>query len=169
MARSRRSSAQPRIKNLRWGGNTHTFQALSAGTAAQTLITSADATDTLMRIRGELVCWIDGLEVSATAVDIAIGAIVMPEGQGATVVSDPASDDSAPWLFYERFVVGYEEYVTDVIDASGLSVFRKTIDVKAMRILRPDREVQLVFSNTTLIGAASVNLVMSFRALLGQH
>ncbi len=167
--RPSRGRLPPKIQNLRWGGASHVFSALSAGTAAQTMITSAATKDTVMRIRGELIGHIDGAAAPIKLVDIGIGAIVMPEGQGTTVLSSPISDDDAPWLFYERFVIGYEEMVTDVIDVPGLTSFRKTIDVKAMRILRPDRELQLVVENATLNGAVSVQVAFVFRALLGQH
>ncbi len=168
MARSRRSNT-PRIQNLRWDGANHVFSGIGATTSAQVMVTAGSDTETLMRIRGELVCWRDGVSGPGVAVTVGIGAIVMPEGQSTTVVSSPLSDETAPWLFYERFTVGYEEMVVDVIDVPGLSVFRKTIDVKSMRILRPDREVQLVLEQATIDGAMNINLSFDFRALLGQH
>ena len=64
-------------------------------------------------------------------------------------------------------MLGYEEYVVDVIDAPGLTVYRSPIDSKAMRIVR-NQEVQLVVHNTTLIGAASVNVSVHGRFLTGQ-
>ena len=59
--------------------------------------------------------------------------------------------------------------MTDVIDIPGLTSFRKTIDSKAMRILRPGREVQLVFENLTLTSAATIQTALTFRMLLGKH
>ncbi len=168
MARRQRAAFPPKIENLRWGGATHTF-VRDAGSAAQTMITAADTKDTIMRIRGELLCYVDAPSAPAKLAQIGIGALVMPEGQGTTVTSSPISDSSAPWLFYETFAIGYEEMVTDVVDVPGCSSFRKTIDVKAMRILRPDRELQLVVENVTLLSALTVNLNFSFRLLLGQH
>jgi len=169
MARRSRDQFSPKIRNLRWGGNSHVFAALAAGDSAQVMITAADTNDTIMRIRGELLCYVDGFLTPGRLAKIGIGAIVMPEGQGTTVVSGPLADDSAPWLFYESFLVGYEEYVTDVVDNPGLTIFRKTIDVKAMRILRPDRELQIVAENATIGTAVAVNLSLTFRALIGQH
>jgi len=168
MARSRRSNT-PRIENLRWAGANHFFFALAAGASAQTMVTAAESRDTIMRIRGQLVAWLDSTPTPPKAVEVAIGALVMPEGQGTTVVSGPLDDESAPWLFYERFTLGYEEMVTDVIQVEGLAIYRATIDVKAMRILRPDRELQLVVEQATLENANSINLSFGFRILLGQH
>ncbi len=169
MATRRSSRSQPRIRNLRWDGALHSFAAFGAGTSAQVMVTAGSDTETLMRIRGELICYKDAASTPGLSAQIAIGAIVMPEGQSTTVVSSPITDDTAPWLFYETFVIGYEEMVTDVVDVPGLSSFRKTVDVKAQRILRPDREVQLVVENVTITGATTVNLMFAFRALLGQH
>ncbi len=166
MARQRSRNAAP-IKNLRWGGSTHQFN-IAAGTAAQTFITDG-STETLMRIRGNLVAWIDGLEIPAVGIAIGIGLLVVQAGSSTTVIQSPLTDPEALWLWYESFVVGYEEYVTDVIDAPGLSVFRREIDSKAMRILRPGREVQLVMENVTTAGAGTVNLQMVHRTLLGTH
>ncbi len=164
-----RRSNSNKIRNLRWSRNQNTFLALAAGTSAQTLVTAGSDTETLMRLHVELVAWVDGTQTPSVLTQVAVGAIVMPEGQGTTVVSSPITDDNAPWLFYDRFALGYEEYVTDVIDAPGLTSYRKSIDVKSMRILRPDREVQLVIESTTIASAVSVNVSMSFSGLFGQH
>ncbi len=171
MARSRvsRDRIPPKIQNIRWAGAAHQFSAFGAGTSAQVMVTAADTKDTIMRIRGEVLAYVDGASAPGKAAKIAIGAIVMPEGQSTTVVSSPISDDEAPWLFYEQFTLGYEEMVTDVIDVPGITFFRKAVDVKAMRILRPDQELQLVAENVTLLSATSINMTFTFRLLLGQH
>lgn len=171
MARRRSSHDRvpPKIQNLRWIGGRQSFSAQAAGTSAVTFITSAAETDTIMRIRGQIYAIIDAAGAPEVWVEAALGVILMPAGQGTTVVLSPITDPDAPWLLYERFLLGYEEMVTDVVDVPGATSFRKEIDVKAMRILRPDRELQLVFENVTLAGAISVNLSFDFRMLLGQH
>ena len=93
----------------------------------------------------------------------------MQAGSGTTVIQSPLTDPDAPWLFYERFHLGYEEMVIDVVDVPGITSFRKTIDSKAMRILREGREVQLVIENLTVNGAASIDCSFGFRMLLGTH
>jgi len=120
-----------------------------------------------MRTRGNLVCWIDGLEAPAVSIIVSVGMHVVPEGTGTTVLTEPFADENADWFYYNEFVIGYEESVTDVIAVQGLPIFREVIDVKAMRIAVPDTEVQLVVTNTTLNGAASLNITLSGRFLLG--
>ena len=122
-----------------------------------------------MRLRGELIAYVDGAQAPGGLVTVGIGALVVQAGSSTTVIQSPISHPAAPWFFYERFSLGYEEMVTDVIDVPGITVFRKTIDVKAMRILRPGREVQLVFEQGSLLTALSVNLEFGFRMLLGTH
>ncbi len=163
-----RRSRVKKIEAVRWTRNHFFFGAQAAGSVALNFITSADAIDTVLRIRGEVTSWIDGNDAPPVGVDCALGLLVMPEGQGTTVLSSPITDENAPWLLYERWTLAYEEIVTDVIAAQGVLSFRKTIDNKAMRILRPDREVQIVFEQATVSGAGSVNCGFAASVLLGQ-
>jgi len=156
-----------KIDFTRWTDFSVSASALAAGSVASNAGSAGTGTETLMRTRGQLCAWIDGLEAPATSIVVSVGLIVMPEGQGSTVVSEPFADGNAPWFYFTRFTLGYEEYVTDAIAAPGLSVYRETLDVKAMRILRADREVQFVVTNTTLISAASVNVSLTGRFLIG--
>ena len=166
--RSNRGGHEKVIDVLRWNGSNHFFGAQSAGAIAQTYITDG-ATETILRIRGELVCWLDSTSAPAKGLEIGIGAFVVQAGSGTTVIQKPLIDPDAPWFFYERFSIAYEEAVTDVVEVAGLSIFRKTIDNKAMRVLRPGREVQLVVENATLGMAGSSNTSFSNRTLLGSH
>ncbi len=138
------------------------------GTAASTAFIAGAQASTLMRTRGNLVAWYDGVQAPGTSTRVAVGLIVMPEGQGTTVVSSPVTDPNAPWFYYSIFTLGYEETVVDTIDIPGLTSYRETIDSKAMRIIRADREVQFVVETASVIGAGSaVNVAMDGRALVG--
>jgi len=148
-------------------GSTGVF-ALAAGSAGVLLVAADTIRDTIMRTRGNLCAWIDGLETPAVAVRVSVGMIVVPEGTAATVLWAPFTDETAPWFYHTEFTLGYEEMVTDVIDVPGISSYREVIDSKAMRIADPDTEVQLVVENTTITGAASVNVSVSGRFLLGR-
>jgi len=134
-----------------------------------TYLTAAVETETLMRQRGNLSCFLDTTQSPGILIDVAIGTIVMPEGQSTTVVSSPITDENAPWIFYSRFTVGYEEMVTDVVDVPQMTSYRENVDTKAMRILKPDQEIQLVIEQATLGGAGEVNLTLSDRILIGEH
>ena len=168
MAHRRRSNSrfEKVIDSTRWNGANHVFLGLSAGSAAQVMVTDG-LQETIMRIRGDLVAFVDGASGTGKLVDVAIAALVVQAGSGTTVIQAPITDPDAPWLFYERFTIGYEEQVTDVVDTPQLTSFRKIIDSKAMRILREGREVQLVVQNATLGTATAINLSLGFRMLLG--
>ena len=169
MAHPRRSRGfQKVIDSTRWDGSSHVFLAQVAGATAQTFITDG-LVETLMRIRGEIVVTMDGALSPGRLIDVAVGLLVVQAGSGTTVIQKPITDADAPWLLYERFVVGYEEPVTDVIDMPGLTVDRRIIDNKAMRILREGREVQLVVEQASLDGADEVNITLVHRTLLGSH
>ncbi len=163
MARSR----SRKIDNLRWVGFDNGATALAAGSVGGTMLTSSALADTIMRTRGNLIAWLDGTESPGTAVDVAVGMALVPEGTAATVLWSPISDANAPWFWYTRFHLGYEEMVTDVIDVPGISSYREVIDSKAMRRVRGDVEVQVVVENVTLLAAGSINLRVGGRILLG--
>ncbi len=167
MAR-RRSGFQKKIDHVAWDGFSLTQNALAAGIAAQTFLTQAlDRPVTSMRIRGTAWGFVDGLEAPGVSATISMGIIKVPEGTGSTVVYDPVADDKAPWLWYTSFHLAYEEYVTDVIDCPGMTSYREVIDNKAMRIVRPDEELQFVVENTTVVGALSANVGITGRSLNG--
>ncbi len=139
----------PRAKpvNRHWTGVRVQFLALNTGTVAVTLISAVHGRETLMRIRGSLVGHVDGLSAPPLGALIALGLILVPEGTGTTVLWSPLSDEDAPWLWYSSFFLGYEEVVADVIDIPGITSYREVVDSKAMRVVRPDVEVQLVAEN----------------------
>ena len=167
--RFHRSSSRGRsIESLRWTGGNFFFGAISAGVSRLNFLTATnDPPETIMRIRGELVAWLDGVQAPGVAVDVALGCILVPEGTGTGGAMSPIADDTAPWFLYERFTLGYEEPVGDVVDVPGLSIVRIPIDVKAMRIVRPDVEAQVSIENASLSSASAVNVSFNVRVLLG--
>ncbi len=56
--------------------------------------------------------------------------------------------------------------VTDLVDVPALSMVRRIIDNKSMRIIR-NQEIQWVIENVTLGTAMTVNLATNGRALFG--
>ncbi len=162
----RRSGFQKKINNVHWNGFVATSAAQSAGSAAATLFVAAHGTETILRMRGNSVTWVDSTSAPGIGARVGVGAILVPEGTGTTVLWSPITDPDAPWLYYSSFFVGYEEMVTDVVDVAGLSIFRDVIDVKAMRISR-NTELQCVVENVTFGSAVSINNVVEGRLLSG--
>ena len=167
MARGRHVGRKT-IDNLRWtAGAAANSLALSAGSAATTILTAGVPRETIMRTRGEAVCYMDGAQVPPHLILVSMGLVLVPEGQGTTVIWDPFNDAEAPWFWHRDVIIGYEEMVTDVIDVPVLNGARITVDSKVMRKANVDEEVQFVVTNTTLSGAGSVNVAAAFRFLLG--
>ncbi len=139
----------------------------SAGTVGITAISSGSLTETLMRTRGSLVAFLDAISAPDIGINVSMGLILVPEGTGTTVLWSPLTDGNAPWLWFTSFHLFYEEKVTDVISIDGPAYHKEVIDVKAMRIVRPDHELQLVVENTTVASAGTVRFGATQRFLLG--
>ncbi len=155
-----------KIDFVHWTGVQEVFLARGAGSAGLNVLAASHEPETLMRFRGNVLCYVDAAQIPGGMVQIALGMQVVPEGTGITVANAPATNPDSPWFWYEIFTLGYEEMVTDVIDVPGATSFRATIDSKAMRIIR-NEEVQLVIENVTLATALSVNCVVNGRFLSG--
>ena len=157
-----------KIRNLRWRPIGFSFAAQAAGSAAVQALASSDFPDTVMRTRGSLLVYLDGVQTPGVLVRWALGFVCVPEGSGSTVIWSPLTDANAPWFVYESGYVGYEESVTDVVQVAGLSLMRRTINSKAMRKCPPDMELQAVFEQSTELAAGNVNVAFWGRVLLGR-
>ena len=169
MAR-RRSAGFPRRAgrkaDLRWTFGSASFLAQAAGTVATTILSSGNTSQTLMRTRGELLAFIDAVQAPGALVRVGCALLVVPSGLGATVLSSPLTDGEAPFFWYEAFSIGHEEMVTDVIGVEGLPIKRIPLDAKAMRVIRPDQEVQAVLEVVNIGTAANINVSITARFLL---
>ena len=154
-----------RAPNVHWTGFNGASLAQSAGSVGVNIAAAAHGTETLLRTRGELLCWLDGTQAPGGATTVAVGMIVMPGGSATTVTSDPISNADAPWFWIEQFTLAYEEYVTDVIDSPTTSAIRRVIDSKAMRIIRSDQEIQMVVQQSTIGSAVNINTAVLGRFL----
>ncbi len=166
MARRRRSGKK--IDFVHWDGTRGVALTLSAGSAGQLIAAAGlQKPETLMRTRGNVLVFVDATAVPGTMVEVGLGLHVVPAGTGTTVTVAPLTDPGAAWFWYERFMIGYEEMVTDVIDVPGATSFRTQIDSKAMRIIGIEEEIQFVAENQTVNAAETVNVGASFRFLFG--
>ncbi len=156
-----------KIDNVIWDLSANFIGSLSAGAQAINFAGVGTTPTTLLRQRGEVFGILDGTQVPGVAVRLTYGLIKVPEGSSTTVQYDPVADSNAPWIIYGAGHLAYEEMVTDVIDVPSLTGFRERIDGKAMRRIRPDEELQWVFTNTTLNSAGNVSCGFYIRWLQG--
>ena len=165
---ARRQSRSKKIDNLRWLGFRAVAGALVTGSPqAQLVLTATTTPDTIMRTRGQLIAYIPQTQAPGVGVEIGVGIHIVPEGTGTTILQAPLDDANADWFYYSRFMISYEEAVTDVIDSPMISAYREAIDSKAMRIGRPDTEVQVVFESASVIGGVNTAVIVGGRFLLG--
>jgi len=155
-----------KIDFVHWTGFSDTFNGQAAGSVGKTLFAAQHDPETLLRIRGNFVSYVDGAQAPGGQIGVGAGIILVPEGTGTTVLWAPLADADAPWIWYTSFLLGYEEYVTDVIDSPGVTSFREVIDNKAMRVIR-NQEVQLVVEQGTTGTAMSMNGAIHGRGLFG--
>ena len=125
-----------KIDFVHWTGVQESFVAQGSGLVAATVFSAQHESETLLRFRGNIACFVDGAQASGGLVHIGLGMLVVPEGTGTTVLSRPLTEPDSPWFWYESFTLAYEEMVVDAVQASGMSGFRAVIDSKAMRIVR---------------------------------
>ena len=157
-----------KIDNVFWGVASGVISALTTGSsAALNFIAVGTQPATLLRMRGEVLVYADGVQATGGLSRVTMGVIKVPEGSSTTVRYDPETDPNAPWLWYDVAHVGYEEMVDNVVDVPVVSGRRILVDNKAMRRIRPDEEFQIVFTNTTIIGGLSVNCAYLMRVLQG--
>ena len=165
MGRTRSRFPVRRKNSYLWQNSAGSFSAQAAGAAALNFSSVGTLTTTMLRMRGEVVGFLDSPATVGQLIEVAYGIILVPVGSGTTVQFDPITDVEAPWLLWGVHFLGYEEMVTDVIDVPVITGFRDTIDNKAKRIIRPEMEMQFVVKNTTVFSSDSINFAYSLRWL----
>ena len=157
-----------KITTVRWKDVKAKAAGLAVGTIAANVVAADEFPQTVMRTRGELMGYIDAPEEPPVLIRWAFGLACLPEGQSSTVRWSPIADPNAPWFVYMSGHLGYEEPVIDVMQHGIISAFRKEVDSKAMRKCLPDVEIQAVFEQETINGAANINMQFSGRILIGR-
>ena len=167
MARARSRGFAKTINQVHWTYGSFNVAAQTAGTVATNVYAAQHLPETLMRLRGEWSCYLDGVQAPGNASAVTVGMILVPDGSSTTVTWSPVTDGDAPWLWWDVFHLGYEEMVTDVIAAQDALARHRVIDSKVMRKIR-NREVQFVAEVVTTLGSGvAVNIQGSFRGLFG--
>ncbi len=140
---------------------------LSAGSAQGVIVIGSNSQSaTILRTRGELLVYVDGLQAPGGRIRVAVGFLV--QQIGATATSLPLTDGEAPFFWFEVFHLGYEEMVTDVIDVPGVTSYRAKIDSKAMRILKAEQEVVCIVEQATIGTGMTINVAVAARFLIGE-
>ena len=154
-----------KIDTVHWTYGSFAF-IQAAGTQAANVLSAQHLPETILRIRGEWLTFLDSALAGSELISVAVGFILVPEGTGSTVLWSPITDGDAPWIWWDAAILAYEEYVPDVIHSDGTTYARRTIDSKAMRKVR-NTELQCVMENATIGSAASARVLGQARVLTG--
>ncbi len=166
MAHGRRSGFAKKIDTVHWTYGSAEFSGLAgSGSIGVNVLAAQHLPETLMRIRGEWIGQLDGVQTPGVAASLSVGLIQVPEGTGTTVLWSPITDGDAPWIWWDTFNLIHEEMVIDVL-STALSGARRVVDSKAMRKLR-NTEIQFVAENASLAGTPAVQGFFAGRFLAG--
>ena len=163
MARNREGK---KIHYTHWTSLDVSALALTAGSVASTGLVAVHEPETLLRVRGNLLAYVDGVSVPGGLTRVVCGLIPVSEGTGTTVLWSPLTDGDAPWMWIETFCLGSEESVVDAVGVQGVGIYRSVVDSKAMRIMR-NQELQFVIEQTTLGSVLAINAILTSRVLSG--
>ena len=125
-----------KIDYTHWSRLSFATLGLAAGTVGITSIPAVHEPETLLRMRGGLTAYVDGVQTSGDSATIAVGLILVPEGTGTTVLWSPISDADAPWIWVDNFLLGVELSLSTTQLVDNLLSYRSVMDSKAMRIVR---------------------------------
>jgi len=146
----------------------------SAGAAlAQTTLSPAGValftagnSQTIVRTRGELLVWLDAAPAAGDLVRWAAGMHIVPPDFGSATTASPIADPNySNWFWFATGSLASED--TAVADTLGIKATRVIIDNKAMRRLKADEQIQIVFEQETIGTAQAVNFSANLRILTG--
>ena len=137
--------------------------ALPVATILQFEAFTSETAETLVRFRGDVVLWLDATGATiGDLVVIAYGVIRSASGSSDVGVS-PITEGGANWLSYGIATLGVEEITQLGVD--GLSMLRIEVDSKAMRKLRENESLYVVFESLNISGSPAGNVSFALRGL----
>ena len=143
-----------------------TSLSLAASVIVQFEAFASDTAETLMRLRGEVLVWMDpaGLAIG-DLMTVAWGVIRSASGSTDVGVS-PITEGGANWLAYGVVHLGVEELTQ--VGVEGLAMMRFEVDSKSMRKLRENESLYVVFQGVDIAGAPAWNAAFSLRGLIAR-
>ena len=165
MPRSNRIPRAPAGKRrlYDWEGGTSSSLALASVAGTQATLFTADAAETIVRVRGQILVQLNTGSVEGDSAVVAAGLIVA--STGSTIAVDPFTEAGANWLWHQFIIVHTEGIVGGVAEQGDMSGALVTIDNKSMRKIREDEVIQLMIFNGNVAGAPQVDVVTAVRVL----
>ena len=140
--------------------------ARAAGAIVQFEIFTSDTAETLMRVRGDIMVALDISGASnGDALLVAWGVIRSAAGSSDVGVS-PITEGGANFLAYGVAHLIAESTLNLGLDGSAM--LRWDVDSKAMRKLRENESLYLIFQSVDVVGAPLANYTFALRGLTGR-
>ncbi len=151
-------------------------QALVEFTTTQTRLlgslgtTAADGPFTVMRLIGNYFVGPTSAPAAGdeATLSLAVGVVSTDAaGVGSSAMPDPTDEPEFPWLYYDSHQVQYTG--TDPEASSAMGTYRRHIDVKSMRIIKPRESLVVIGQYTDGTGAPPVSLGTGVWRILVAH
>ncbi len=128
----------------------------------------SDTAETLVRVRGEVLVWLDLSGSAAGDVMVFAWGIVRSASGSTDVGVSPITEGGANFLAYGICTLGTEIAIGTAGDGNvrnGIAMKRFEIDSKAMRKLRENESIYMIFETADVVGAPVTNAGFAIRAL----
>ena len=150
-----------------WSGSLgNVALANGASTGIFTLVT-LNIPATLMRVRGNLLVMMD-VGAANDTMSVCAGIYIASDAQvtaGAAAFPSPFSIPEADWLWHQHLLLRSESGTQADADQLGGQIVRTEIDSKAMRKIRPNQNLMMVFDGAQLAGTPTYDIMVGIRAL----
>ena len=138
--------------------------AVAAGVITQFEAFISDTAETLMRLRGDVIITLDGGGSAATDTIVVAWGVIRSAAGSSDVGVSPITEGGANWLAYGIATLTTEVAVGSIA-ASLATTVRWPVDSKAMRRLRENESLYVIFESADVVGAPSTNLAFALRGL----
>ena len=124
--------------------------------------------ETLIRIRGEVLVWLDpATSEVGDALEVAWGVLRAPTGILSEVGVNPIQDGGAPWVAYGVATLASE--IANFVGVNEGSLMKRfEVDNKAMRKLRDAETLYFVLRTSSIVGSPTMNYGFMLRFLTGR-
>ena len=166
MAR-RRAVSGGRQTDYDWELSRGTDLARASGSIVQFEAFLADSAETLMRLRGDVSISLAASGATQGDVLVAAYGVIRSASGSSDVGVSPLTEGGANWLLYGVTTLILEAAVNNSL-GQGLAIMRWQADSKAMRRLRENESLYVVFESADISGAPVANYTFALRGLTGR-
>ena len=163
MGRQRVSRGRP--NDYDWELSRGTDLARASGQVVQFEAFISDTAETLMRFRGDVIITLDSAGQTLGDVLVVGWGLIRSASGSSDVGVSPLFEGGAPWLAYGVATLSNESAAIESLGLSGASMLRWDVDSKAMRKLRENESIYVIFESVSVSGSPNANYAFALRGL----